>query len=135
MDQRANVFDIRAGRSTTSGEACSSFSSQSHFSKARTGAKTAASTLYRSTKLRLTAFMTEGAGLAAVVAAAAKTRGIGCKGDLVRSFLIPSHFACWRVDKNCPPKHYPHRSVVVKSRYFSICRKPIRNAAILLSMV
>ena len=37
--------------------------------------------------------MTEGAGLAAVVAAAAKTRGIGCKGDLVRSFLIPSHFA------------------------------------------
>ena len=60
---------------------------------ARTGAKTAASTLYRSTKLRLTAFMTEGAGLAAVVAAAAKTRGIGCKGDLVRSLLIPSHFA------------------------------------------
>lgn len=33
--------------------------------------------------------MTEGAGLAAVVAAAAKTRGIGCKGDLVRAFFIP----------------------------------------------
>jgi len=30
--------------------------------------------------------MTEG-GLAAVVAAAAKTRGIGCKGDLVRDFF------------------------------------------------
>ena len=34
--------------------------------------------------------MTEG-GLAAVVAAAAKTRGIGCKGDLVRVFLFRSH--------------------------------------------
>ena len=87
MSCRAKVFDIRAGQSTQFSEACSSFSSLSHFSKARTGAKTAASTLYRSTKLRLTAFMTEGAGLAAVVAAAAKTRGIGCKGDLVRAFF------------------------------------------------
>ena len=61
-----------------------------HFPTGKTGAKTAASTLYRSSKLRLAAFMTEG-GLAAVVAAAAKTRGIGCKGDLVRVFLFRSH--------------------------------------------
>ena len=71
------------------GEACSrpeTLTKRLHFSS-QTCAKTAASTLYRSTKLRLTAFMTEGAGLAAVVAAAAKTRGIGCKGDLVRAFV------------------------------------------------
>jgi len=61
-----------------------------YFPTGKTGAKTAASTLYRSSKLRLAAFMTEG-GLAAVVAAAAKTRGIGCKGDLVRVFLFRSH--------------------------------------------
>ena len=36
--------------------------------------------------------MTEGAGLAAVVAAAAKTRGIGCKGDLVRAIFLIPHF-------------------------------------------
>ena len=66
-----------------------------HFPTGKTGAKTAASTLYRSSKLRLAAFMTEG-GLAAVVAAAAKTRGIGCKGDLVRVFLFRSHVATRR---------------------------------------
>ena len=42
--------------------------------------------------------MTEG-GLAAVVAAAAKTRGIGCKGDLVRVYYFGLMLS---LDKNSP---------------------------------
>ena len=125
---RAGRQEVRRGQLAQRNSSFLSFISP----RREPGAKTAASTLYRSTKLRLTAFMTEGAGLAAVVAAAAKTRGIGCKGDLVRSFLIPSHFAGGSTKialQNIT------RSVVVKSRYLSICRKPIRNAAISLSMI
>ena len=81
-----------------------------HFPTGKTGATTAASTLYRSSKLRLAAFMTEG-GLAAVVAAAAKTRGIGCKGDLVRVFSVS--VSCCHSTKILPSHAQP---LVVKWR-------------------